>query len=184
MRRILISSLLLIGLCGAEPANRPLSPGLKTGQRPGPYSFLIATGPNRGQSFCFICETGERPAMIVFARSISEPLAKLATRCDTVLDDTPKDAAMGWMTVLGEKTITPDALALWSQKAGLKRLTTGVFDDADGPPAYKLANDADIVVLMFVGRKVTSSEAFRAKELSDTAIDRIVAAFKALTEKK
>src|SRR4051794_24385566 len=78
--------------------------GPQVGQRPGPYSFLVATGPERGQPTCYVCETAEKPGVIVFARSLSEPLAQVLTACDTAVATRPKDAMRAWMTVLGEKT--------------------------------------------------------------------------------
>src|SRR5690242_10102301 len=65
----------------------PCVSGLKVGQRPGPYSAIVATGERRGQQRCFICETADRPAVIIFARNLSDPLGKLAARLDRALGD-------------------------------------------------------------------------------------------------
>src|SRR5437016_1986790 len=74
---------LLSALCNQSSADQPpCVSGLREGQRPGPYSAVVATGPQRGQSYCYICETADRPAAVVFARSVSEPLGKLAERLD------------------------------------------------------------------------------------------------------
>lgn len=151
---------------GAEPCVS----GLQIGQRPGPYSFLVATGPERGQPTCYVCETAEKPAVIVFARSVSDPLAKLMVACDEAVATRPKDAMRGWLTVLGEKTIGLNDLAKWATKAGLKSVPVGVFDDPIGPPSYKLSNEADMTVIVFVNRKVTANFAFRKGELDDAGI--------------
>ena len=82
MMRLLSGSLLLGILTTASLASDPCTSGLQPGQRPGPYSALIATGPQRGQPTCYICETADRPAVVVFARNLSEPLAKLAQKLD------------------------------------------------------------------------------------------------------
>ena len=108
-------------------AEEPIVSGLKPGQRPGPYSFLVASGPQRGQQTCYICETAEKPAVIVFARKLSEPLGKLLVKCDDFVTAQPKDAVRTWMTVLGEKTISLDELSRWSQQAGLKSVPVGVL---------------------------------------------------------
>src|SRR3954454_17832744 len=84
------------------------------GQRPGPYSFLVATGPERGQTTCYVCETAEKPGVIVFARSISDPLYRLLAVCDQSVADRPKDAMGACMTVLGEKTIGIGDLGPWA----------------------------------------------------------------------
>ena len=63
-------------------AAEPVASGPKIGARPGPYTFWVSTGPSRGQETCFICETAERPAVIVFARTTSDGLGKLARNLD------------------------------------------------------------------------------------------------------
>ena len=164
-------------------ADSPCVSGTPVGQRPGPYSFLVATGPQRGQSFCYICDTGERPAAVVFARRLSEPLGKLLLKFDASAAQ-PKDALRSWMTVLGEKTVGLDDLAKWSKETGLKSVPVGVFDDADGPPSYQLSADAEVTVLLFVNKKVVANFAFRAGELNDAAVAKVVEALWKLMDQK
>jgi hypothetical protein len=165
--------LLACGLAAPTAAKDPCVSGPQVGQRPGPYSFLVATGPERGQPTCYVCETAEKPGVIVFARSVSEPLAGVLTACDRALADRPKDAMRAWMTVLGEKTIGLDELGRWATKVGLKAVPVGVFDDPGGPPSYKLAEDADVTVVLFENRKVVANFAFRAGELNEAATRRV-----------
>ena len=166
---ICLSALLL----APAMAKDPCVSGPAIGQRPGPYSFLVATGPERGQPTCYVCETAEKPGVIVFARSVSDPLAKLLNKCDDALAGRPKDTMRAWMTVLGEKTIGLDDLSKFAKQAGLKSVPVGVFDDPIGPPSYKLAEDADVTVLLFVDKKIVANFAFRAGELDAKAVDRI-----------
>lgn len=154
-------------------AKDPCVSGPQAGQRPGPYSFLVASGPQRGQPTCYVCETAEKPGVIVFARSLSDPLARLLAACDDAAAARPKDELHAWMTVLGEKTVGLDELGKWAKQAGLKTLPVGVFDDPVGPPSYKLAADADVTVLLFVDRKVVVNHAFRAGELDAAAVKKI-----------
>src|SRR3954467_12190401 len=102
MRTHALLGLLLVG--ATVSAADPCVSGPQVGQRPGPYSFLVATGPERGQPTCYVCDTAEKPGVIVFARSVSDPLAKLLAACDQAVTVRPKDAMRAWMTVLGEKT--------------------------------------------------------------------------------
>jgi len=162
----------------------PCVSGLQSGQKPGPYSFLVATGVNRGQQTCYVCDTAEKPAIIVFARKLSDPLGRLLAVNDQWLEKQPKDAAASWMTVLGEKTVSLDALAKWSKAAGIKSVPVGVYDDPIGPPTYKLGEDAEVTVLLYVNRKVVANFAFRAGELNNEAIKKIEAALPRLTQSK
>ena len=165
----------------------PCESGVPVGKRPGPYSFLVATGPQRGQQTCYICEQheGNKPAAVVFARSPSDSLGKLLTRLEEAGTGTSaKDSGYKvWMTQLAERADL-DALAKWAQKQGLKTVPVGAFEDADGPPAYKLHKDADVTVMLFTKQRVVANFAFRAGELTDAKIDEVVKAVPQLFEKK
>ena len=181
---LLVSLSACLLVCSSLQAAEPCTSGVPVGQRPGPYSFLVATGPQRGQQTCFICETADKPAALVFARRLSEPLGKLLLKCDAAVAAGPKDAMKSWMTVLGEKTVSLDDLAKWSKEVGLKNVPVGVFDDPEGPPSYRLNKDAEVTVLLFVKRKVVANFAFRAGELDDAAVDKVAEALPELAEKK
>jgi hypothetical protein len=153
------------------------------GKRPGPYSFLVATGPQRGQQTCYVCEQheGNKPAAVVFARTTSDQLGKLLAKLEAAGQ---KDSGYKvWMTQLAESADL-DALAKWAQKQGLKTVPVGAFEDADGPPSYKLHKEADVTVMLFTKQKVVANFAFRAGELNDKAIDEVVKAVPQLFEKK
>src|SRR5262249_28170165 len=57
-------------------APAPCKSGPHPGPRPGPYSSVVCTGPNRGTLHCYICETADKPAVIIFARHQTETLGK------------------------------------------------------------------------------------------------------------
>ena len=56
----------------------------------------------------------------------------------------------------------------------LRDYVVGVFEDVEGPPSYRLHNDADITVLLFVKQKVVVNHAFRAGELTEAKIKAIL----------
>ena len=162
----------------------PCVSGTPVGKRPGPYSFLVATGPQRGQQTCYICEQhdGNKPAAVVFARSTSDPLGKLMAKLDAAAIANKDGGGKVWMTLLAEKADL-DALAKWSQKQGLKGAPVGAFEDADGPPSYKLHQDADVTVILFAKQKVVATFAFRTGELDDKAIAAVMKAVPPVFEK-
>ena len=65
----------------------PCKSGPQPNQRPGPYSALVSVGKERGTQHCYICEAADRPIMIVFARTTSEPLGKLVHKMDKLMAD-------------------------------------------------------------------------------------------------
>ena len=166
-------------------AEDPCVSGVPVGKRPGPYSFLVATGKERGQQTCYICEQheGNKPAAVVFARTTSDALARLLTRLEAAGADRKESGYKVWMTQLAEKADL-DALAAWAQKKGLKSVPVGAFEDADGPPSYQLHKDADVTVLLFTKQKVIANYAFRAGELTDKRIDEVVKVVPYLFEKR
>jgi hypothetical protein len=182
MTRLLCLSLTLalsLLVAGAAPAKaaEPCVSGTPVGKRPGPYSFLVATGPQRGQQTCYICEQheGNKPAAVVFARSTSDQVGKLMAKLDAEAIANKDSGCKVWMTLLAEKADL-DALAKWAQKQGIKSAPVGAFEDADGPPSYKLHKDADVTVILFTKQKVVANFAFRAGELDDKAIANVVKA--------
>ncbi len=163
-----LSLCVLCALCGYSRAADPCRSGPQVGQRPGPYACVQSTGPQRGQSHCYICEAADRPAVVVFARGLSEPLGKLVAQLDKALADHKAADPRGWVTFLNEDQPGFDAKVIqWGQKHAVRALPLGIFEDAAGPPSYRLARDADVTVLLAVKQKVVANFAFRAGELND-----------------
>jgi hypothetical protein len=168
----------------ARPASGSdkLLSGLKEGQRPGPYSSVVSVGEQRGRSHCFICETADRPAVIVFARSLSEPLAKLARGLDKARDEHKSADFQAWVTFLHtDQSEFDPQVRQWSKKLALRNLSLTVFEDLDGPPSYKLHRDADVTVICYVNQKTVANFAFRAGELNDARIAEILKTIPRLT---
>ena len=156
-------------------ADNPCVSGVGVGGKPGPYTFHVATGPQRGQLTCYVCETEQRPAVVVFARSMSDPLARLVKGLDKALDEHKGQELRAWVTFLSDDQTSLDPKVVkWADKHALRRVPLGVFEDVVGPPAYKLAKDADVTVLLYVKQKVVGNFAFRAGELTDARADEVL----------
>ncbi len=149
----------------ALAAGEPCVSGVPVGQRPGPYSFLIATGPERGKQECYVCAQADKPTVIVFGRTLSASTGKLLAVLDAETM-AAKDARLKcWFTQLTE-TADLNELAKWSQTHALKNLVVGAYEDADGPPGYKLSPEAEVTVVMFVNKKVVVNVALRGDEVT------------------
>ena len=170
----------------SSSAADPCVSGLPPGQRPGPYSAVVCTGPERGKSHCYICETGDRPAVVVFARSLSDPLGKLVGQLDKALAENKQAELRAWVTILHEDQAAIDAKVVdWGKKHAVRAVPLAVFEDAGGPPSYKLGKDADVTVMLFVKQKVVANHAFRAGELTDEKATEVMKALpKIVGEKK
>ena len=155
----------LVLTLAALAAGEPCVSGVPVGQRPGPYSFLIATGPDRGKQECYVCGQADKPTVVVFGRALSPATGKLLAALDAEAI-ARKDARLKcWFTQLTD-TADLDALARWSQTHGLKSLAVGAYEDVDGPPGYTISPDAEVTVVMFVNKKVVVNVALKAGELT------------------
>jgi hypothetical protein len=153
----------------------PCKSGPQPNQRPGPYSALVCVGKERGTQHCYICEAANRPVIIVFARTLNEPLGKLVQKLDTAVKDNKDAELRSWVTFLADDQTKLDPLVVkWAKKYAISNVPCAVFEDTVGPPAYLLNKDADVTVLLSVKQKVVANFAFRAGELSDDAIADIV----------
>lgn len=162
-------------------AGTPIRSGLELGQRPGPYSSLVVVGTQRGTQHCFVCEAESKPIVVVFARTPSEPVGKLVHQLDGLFKKSTAELR-GWTTFLAPDAVPlePKILA-WSRKHATGGVPITVFEDIVGPPAYRLAADADVTVTLAADRKVAATYAFRAGELNDAAIAAILQAAAKLT---
>jgi hypothetical protein len=175
MRLCLLSLTVLILPLAAADSAEPCVSGLAPGQRPGPYSSVVSVGTERGQSHCFICDTADRPAVLIFARTPSDALGKLARGLDKALTDHKSDQLRAWVTFLNADQVSFDPKVVqWSRRFGLRNVPLTVFEDEGGPPTYRLSRDADVTVLLFTKQKVVTNFAFRSGELNDKGIAEIL----------
>jgi hypothetical protein len=186
--RAVVSShvLALFVLAGSARAEDPCVSGVPVGQRPGPYTFILSTGKERGQLTCYICETGDQPALVVFARTPSKELGELVAELDRTVGEAKNAPLRGWVTFLSGDQAKIDAdVVQWGQRHAIKAMPLGVFEDVEGPPSYRLSRDAEATVLLFVRQKVVANFAFRAGEMTPRAREEVVKSIpKLLLEKK
>jgi hypothetical protein len=164
------------------PAADPCKSGPQQNQRPGPYSALVCVGKERGQQHCYICEAANRPIIVVFARSLNDPTGKLVNKLDAAAKEN-KDLR-AWVTFLGDDQTKMDPQVVkWAQQHAIANVPCAVYEDTVGPPAYLIAKDADVTVILSVKQKVVANFAFRAGELNDAAITDIVKAIPKIAKK-
>jgi hypothetical protein len=136
--------------------------GPQPGQKFGPYAFLIATGPKRGTSHCYVCETGANPAVIVLARQNTVTLGEFLRQLDLRVDQHQAAKLHAWATFVGMPQPEKEPLLLeWSKKLGLRHVPLGIFEDALGPPGYRLSTEAEVTILLVKQNKVIHNFAYR-----------------------
>lgn len=184
MRQFALASsfcLLVPGFTFADPCRS----GPKVNQRPGPYISVVSTGQHRGQSHCFICEAADKPIVIIFARTLTEPLGKLTKKIDAAVLKHKDAGLQAWVTFLADDQPTLDPKVVeWSQKHAISTVPLAVFEDVVGPPSYLLNREADVTVLLSVKQKVVANFAYRAGELNYMAIGDIMKALPGIVGRK
>jgi hypothetical protein len=176
---VLVVFLLLISVAAADPCKS----GPQPNQRPGPYAALVCVGKERGTQHCYVCESADKPIIVVFARTQSEPLGKLVKKIDGAVKEHKAIDLRSWVTFLAEDQTKMDPVIVkWAQQHAIG-IPCAVFEDTVGPPTYLLAKEADVTVILSVKQKVVANFAFRAGELDDAAIAEIVKTIPSIVKK-
>jgi hypothetical protein len=68
---------------------------------------------------------------------------------------------------------TEKKVQTFADKAGIKE-TVLALDNPAGPKGYNIAKDAEVTVLLYVGRKVKFNYAFEKGKLTAAEVDRIL----------
>jgi hypothetical protein len=111
---------------------------------------------------------------VVFAREITPPLTGLVKKLDeaTLQNDV---CQMGSFVVLlaDDKASAEKQLKELARKEKLKETALTLFD-SKGPKDYHIAADADVTVLLYVGKVVKVNHAYRKGEFSEKEVDKIL----------
>jgi hypothetical protein len=168
---------------GAAVATAEVTSGPQVGETVGAFTVTKVTGnPDDGvadgRNLCYRCKMGQRPVVMVFARSADEKLAKLLKKIEEEVEEHQAEKLSSFVNMIGtDAESLKKATAEFAAKHGLKRIAFVVPDDAkNGPPEFKIAPDADVTVVCYKGGKVQANHAFAKDGLSDEKIAAVVKA--------
>lgn len=158
-------------LTAAEPVRSGLQPGEMITAI---FEPLNITGEHAGEPHCLVCENGLNPVAMVFAREPSERLTKLLAKIDSVAVQN-KSLQMGSFVVfLNDREELKQQLKDTAKKQSLQQIVLSTMEPS-GPEGFEVAKDADVTVVLYRDFAVQANHAFRTGELTDEAIDKIVA---------
>ena len=114
--------------------------------------------------------------MNIFTRSLDGNLASLVKQVDKRVAEN-KDQKMAAFVVL--LTDDPDSaeeeLKAFAKKHSIENTPLTVYDGEAGPPRYKIAEEAEVTVHLWVGRKeVKANHAFAEGKLDEKGIGAII----------
>jgi hypothetical protein len=166
---------LTIAMAGFVSAAKPLVSGPQVDSKvPGAFEPYNVNGEAAGQKNCLVCQNGGNPVVMIFAREVTPELTKLIKRVDQATAK-HKDEEMGSFVVFcnGDKQLQ-DQLKDVARDQDLKHLVLSTWDNADGPPKYRVNKGADVTVVLYTGLVVKANHAYAKGELSDKDVDGIV----------
>jgi hypothetical protein len=110
----------------------------------------------------------------IFAREITDNLASLVKQVDEQVGKNEGKKMAAFVVLLSED---PDAsapkLEELAKQHGIKNVPLTIFDGEAGPGNYKIAQDADVTVLMWKGLEVQANHAFKKGELNAASVETV-----------
>jgi hypothetical protein len=111
----------------------------------------------------------------VFAREITDNLTSLVKQIDEKIGANSDQKMAGFVVLL---TDDPDAaeprLKELAEKHKIENTPLTVYDGLAGPEDYKIAEKADVTVMMWVGGEVKVNHVFQKGKLDKKAVAQIV----------
>ena len=154
-------------------ASEPKS-GPQVGEKVTPFHPLNCTGDHAGEKYCLICKNGDNPVVIIFARHVTPELTRLIKRIDEATDKN-KERSMGSFVVLlsDSDNLEKELKELAKQEKIQHCILT--IDNPEGPQGYRIAQEADVTVILYTKLTVKANHAFTKGDLNDKAVAAIVA---------
>ena len=172
-KQLALTAVLALGTAvglAAGPAD-----GLSVGSDVPAFTVTDVTGPHAGDSLCYRCQFQDRPVVSVFTREVNEELAALVKQIDGVVGRNQNEKMAAFVVVLSDDPNSKTGqLKSLASKHGLKNTPLTIYDDAMGPPSYKISKSADFTVMMWVDGQLKVNETFQKGQLSQQKVAQVV----------
>jgi hypothetical protein len=120
---------------------------------------------------------------MIFAREISDPLTSLVKKIDAATAENKGRKMGSFVVFLSDDEGLQKKLEDLVKKEDIKKCILAI-DNPAGPKVYKVAKEADITVVLYNKRDVKANHAFKKGQLTEKAIDQIVADVKKIVPEK
>jgi hypothetical protein len=159
---------------GLAALGQEIQSGPAVGKRiPGSFQPMNVTGEYAGKRHCLVCQNGDNPVAMVFARQADEPLLKLLKALDDATLKNSKKEMGSFAVFLSDSEELFESLKGTASKQGLKECVVAI-DNPGGPQEYNIAKEAEVTVIFYNKQTVQANFVFRKGELNDKAIATIV----------
>lgn len=175
------------GLADEPRDDRPAHPPLESGREIGdvvPYFYVRAvTGPLTNRSVCYVCRHAERPVVMIFLRGIGPQTPELLRRVDRYVDSHRADGVRAFgVLVTDDQRHAVSKLQTLSFDQRLSMPLTVAAGAVESSSNQKLNPEAAVTVVLYRQHRVVAKYAYRAEELDESDIQRIVKAVATLAE--
>jgi hypothetical protein len=148
---------------------------LSVGSDPPAFTVTDVTGPSAGDTLCYRCQFKDRPVVSIFTREVNEELATLVKEIDQVVGQKQGEKMAAFVVVLTDDPASKtDSLKALASKHGIKNTPLTTYEDAMGPPSYKISKTADFTVMMWVDSELKVNETFQKGQLTKQKVTQMV----------
>ena len=152
-----------------------MADGLPVGSDVNAFYVTDVTGPAAGTKLCYRCRYGNKPVVSIFARDVNAEVTSLIHEVDGVVGKNQGQDMKGFVVLLtDEPEAKNDALKKVAADAKVSNVPLTTFDGAAGPRDYKIAEDAEVTVMMWVDGKLKVNETFKKGELTKEGVAGVV----------
>ena len=110
---------------------------------------------------------------MIFAREISDNLTSLVKKIDQATGANSSCSMGSFVVFCNDDEGLEKKLKELADKEKLRDIVLTI-DNPSGPPKWKIAKDADVTVLLYVGHKVKANFAFKKGDLKTEDVEKIV----------
>lgn len=169
-----VAGMMVVMLQASHVQADDLKSGPQVGDKlPGAFHPLNITGPEAGKKNCLVCQNGQNPVAMIFAREIDGKLTDLIKKIDRATGENQK-AEMGSFVVF----CTPDEelekqIKNLADQNAIKHCILAT-DNPAGPRGYNIVKEAHVTVVLYTDRVVQANYAFKKGEMKDEDIEKIL----------
>lgn len=158
--------------------------GLEKGKGVPAFNVKDVTGPNKeGDELCYRCRYGNQPVVSIFAKEMTEEVAKLSKELDNVVAKNRDQKMAGFVVLMTEEPEKAEAsLTAAAEKHKISQMPLTTFKGSKGPDGYKINTKADVTVMMWVDGKVKVSQGLNKSDLNSETIAKLVGETKTILE--
>lgn len=149
--------------------------GLQVGSSVSAFYVKDVTGPAAGTKLCYRCRYGDRPVVSIFARDTKGEVATLIKEVDGVVGKHKDKDMAGFVVLMSDQPEAHEGdLKKIADDSKISNVPLTTFEGAAGPTPYKIPQDADVTVMMWVDGTLKVSKSFKSSELSKDKISAVV----------